>query len=74
MLTMSVAVVAAAQGGGSSVELSGVYYPVRAGDPPNPRLRGEGAAARRRNVLVVALGIEVQMDHLVISSVFWAVL
>jgi hypothetical protein len=60
VLTMSLAVVA--QGGGSLLGLSGVDYPVRAGDPPNPRLRGEGAAARRRNVLVVVLGIGVQKD------------
>jgi hypothetical protein len=52
----------AAQGGGSFLELSCVDYPVRARDPPNPRLRGEGVAARRRNVLVVVLGIGVQKD------------
>jgi hypothetical protein len=65
VLSMSMAVVA--QGGGSLLGLSGVDYPVRAGDPPNPRLRGEGAAARRRNVLVVVLGIGVQKDLFVIS-------
>ena len=41
--------------------------PVRAGDPPDPRLWGGGAAARRRNVLVVVSGIGVQRDLVVIS-------
>jgi hypothetical protein len=72
VLTRSLAVVA--QGGGSLLGLSGVDYPVRAGDPPNPRLRGEGAAARRRNVLVAVLGIGVHKDRLVFLSLFWTVL
>jgi hypothetical protein len=72
VLTTSIAMVA--QAGSSSLELSGVDYPDRAGDPPNPRLRGEGAAARRRNVLVAVLGIGVHKDRLVFLSLFWTVL
>ena len=59
-------------GGGAGRRLSGAEWrrlPVRAGDPPVPRLRGGGAAARRRNVLVVVSGIGVQRD-LVVFSLF----
>jgi hypothetical protein len=48
--------------------------PVRAGELPDPRLWGGGAAARRRSVLVFALGIEVQRDQTVFFLCFWTVL
>ena len=54
-----------AQGGGSSDPRS-VDFPSVQGDLLIQGQRGGGAAARRRNVLFVIHGVEVQRDFIVI--------